>query len=264
MHSINYQFRASYFSVLAGNIVVNGVTIPFNSYQSPIAATPTNPDNYVLINYISSTNVNDTNTHYLIVNVFLKIVTKAYQNNAGAIKDEIANQIYNLVYPTPNALVIQIPNGQVFDTKMGIDIETPGLSDGEKHVVNRDISFRHWVKLEPNGGAGAGNIYYGVQLTSADPTNFSNSLSQDGNLPISVDYGNQDEPMFYWLAVPSQFLQKENWDDLNDEGNSGSIGAATDLYEIRALDIEGDAYTLYMTRYLTGWNEPSSQVKYYN
>jgi hypothetical protein len=191
------------------------------------------------------------------------IVTKQLQNNAGAIKDSIASQLYGIIYPNVRAHVVQIVSGYVFDTKPQNDVEQTSLNDGEKKVINRIVSFRHLILLTDGGATGTGNIYYNVQLTNADPTDFTQAINQDGNLPISVDYGSQDDPMFYWIAVPVVYTQKTDWDDLNDEGNNGKIGAITDLFEVRALDIGGEDYALYMTRYLTGFNGVSSQLKYY-
>lgn len=263
MVDINYELRTSYFSHLAGNIFVNGSAIPVVVYQYPIAAAPTSADNYLLLDSIFSTNFNDDDTHYLTTIVQFHIVTKAMQNNSGAIKDSIASQLYSIIYPNVKTQVVQIVSGQVFDTKISNDVEQPGLSDGEKKVVNRIISFRHLIKIDGSGTNIGGNIYYGTQDTDEDPVDFSNALNQDCDVPISVDYGVQDEPRYYWLAVPVDCPEKTDWDDLNDEGNSGRIGEETDLFGVSVIDINGDAYTLYMTRYPTGWNGVTSQVKYY-
>lgn len=263
MLDINFQLRVSYFSHLAGNIFVNGQAIPVVVYQYPIAAIPTNADNYLLLDSIFSTNINDDDTHYLVTTVVWHIVTKTLQNNAGAIKDSIANQFYQIVYPNVRAEVIQITDGQVFDTKIANDVEQSGLDDGEKKVVNRIISIRHWIKIDGSGGDVGGNIYYGTQDTGNDPTDFSNALNQDCEAPISVDYGVQNIPRYYWLAVPIDCPIKTDWDDLSDEGNSGKIGAPTDLFGVSEMEINGEPYTLYMTRYKTGWNGITAQVKYY-
>lgn len=263
MQDINYELRTSYFSHLAGNIFVNGQAIPVVTYQFPIAAMPINADNYLLLDSIFSTNFNDDDTHYLTTIVQFHIVTKAMQNNAGAIKDSIASQLYGIIYPDVKTQVVQIVSGQVFDTKISNDVEQSGLNDGEKKVVNRIISFRHLIKIDPSGTPPSGNIYYGTQDTGADPTDFSNALNQDCGAPISVDYGVQNSPRFYWLAVPVDCPEKTDWDDLNDDGNSGKIGEETDLFGVSVIDINGDAYTLYMTRYPTGFNGITSQVKYY-
>ncbi len=263
MHDINNELRTSYFSRISGNIIIDGNPIPYFYGQVPINTIPANPDNYILLNALFSTNYNDDSDSYLLLTIQFMIVTKALQNNAGSIKDAIASQLYSIVFPDVRAHSIQITSGQVFDTKMANDTEQGGLNDGEKKVMNRIISFRHRIKIDGSGGSNVGLIYYGVQDDTSDPVDFGNALSQDGNLPISVDYGAWAAPKVYWLAVPVQFDEKTDWQDLNDEGNAGKIGADTDLYEVRSMDIDGDAYVLYITRYKTGYNGLTSQVRYY-
>ena len=264
MVDVNFELRTSYFSLLAGNIIINSGAIPIYYSQAPLNVTPANPDNYVLLATLASTNNNDDNTTYLTTIIQFTIVTKAIQNNAGAIKDSIANQLYNLIWPSVRAQPVQIVSGQVFDTKIQNDIEQTSLSDGEKKVINRIVSFRHLIAISDTiPPPPAGYIYYGVQDTNADPVDFSHVLSQDGNLPISCDYGAQPDPKFYWMACPVIFNAKGHWQDLNDDGNSGTINGATDLFIYRSLMINSDLYVLYMTQYVTDFNGPTSQVRYY-
>ncbi len=262
MVDVNLELRTSYFSLLAGNIIVNGSAIPIYYSQVPAIENPPNPDNYLLLTSIFSTDTNDDLYSMLTTIVQFTIVTKMLQNNAGAIKDSIASQLYGLIFPDVRAHSVQIISGQVFDTKPQNDIEQTSLNDGEKKVINRIISFRHLIRVD-DASNGMGNIYYGVQDTNADPVDFSQSINQDGNLPISIDFGFQDTPLFYWIAIPEVFTQKTDWEDLNDGGNSGKIGANTDLFEVRGITIDTVSYALYMTRYETNFNGHSSQVKFY-
>jgi hypothetical protein len=262
MVDVNLQLRTSYFSLIAGNIIIDGSPVPLYYSQVPAIENPPNPDNYLLLTSIFSTDTNDDLYSMLTTIIQFTIVTKMLQNNAGAIKDSIASQLYGLIFPNVRAHSVQITSGQVFDTKPQNDIEQTSLNDGEKKVINRIISFRHLIRVD-DASISSGNIYYGVQDTNADPSDFSLSINQDGNLPISIDFGFQDTPLFYWLAVPEVFTQKTDWQDLNDAGNSGKIDGVTDLFEVRALVIGGDLYALYMTRYETGFNGHSNQVKFY-
>ncbi len=264
MVDCNYELRTSYFSLLAGNIIINGSAIPVYYSQVPNIAAPTNPDNYLLLTSIYSTNYNDDDTTYLTCIVQFTIVTKQQQNNAGAIKDSIASQLYSFIWPSVKAQPVQIVSGQVFDTKIQTDVEQTSLSDGEKKVINRLISLRHLIAIADTvPPPPTGYIYYGVQDTNADPVDFSHVLSQNGNFPISCDYGAQSDPKFYWMACPVVFTTKGHWQDLHDLNNSGTIGGATDLFVTRTLIIGSDVYVLYMTQYVTGFNPPTSQVRYY-
>lgn len=262
MRNVYTELRQSYFSLIAGNVVIDTNIIPFYNAQVPITNPPINPDNYVYISSIFSSGFNDDRFNYTETAVQITIVTKSFNNNSGLVADDIAGQIFCLVYLNPNIQQVQIVNGWVIDTRLGQDIVQNGLTDGQKKVVNRILTFRHKVKHEPGCANETGLIYWGVQPNDDDPTDFSNSLNQNPELPISIDYGVQAISRFYWLAVPATATLKTNWMDLHDLGNASTIGESTDLFEIRDIVIDGVDYTLYMTNYLTDFNGDESQVKF--
>jgi len=106
-------------------------------------------------------------------------------------------------------------------------------------------------------------IYYGFQATNTTPTDFSKSLSSDPNQAIIINYGAQQTAQFFWMAHIAGAAQKTKWQDNNEPGNSGNIGGASDLYEIRTpIKISNVDYTLYITRYATSFADPDV-VKYY-
>jgi predicted secreted protein len=106
-------------------------------------------------------------------------------------------------------------------------------------------------------------IYYGLQATNATPTDFSKSISTDPNHAITINYGAQQTPQFFWMAHIAGPAAKTKWQDNNEPGNSGTIGAASDLYEVRTpIKISTIDYTLYITRYVTSFADPDS-VKYF-
>lgn len=261
MVNINTELRRSYFSLLAGNILINSQSIPIYYAQAPISNPPGNPSYYVLISTIFNSGFNDDRFNYTNTSVQLMIVTKEYQNNSGSIADDIAGQIFCLIIPAPAAKEVQITSGYVAGIRLENDVIQASLTDGQKKVVNRVLTFGHKIRHYPCG-SGEGLIYYGYQDTNVDPDDFSNYLTQNCSLPISVDYGPTVVPKFFWLAVPADCPLKTDWTDLNDVGNAAKIGQATDLYQIRSMDIDGNPYTLYMTRYVTGFNGFSNQVKY--
>lgn len=261
MININTELRQNYYSLLAGNILLNSTAVPVYYGQAPINNPSENPLNYVLINTISSTAFNDDTFNYTNTVIQLMIVTKALQNNSGMNADIIAGQILPIIIPNPRDEIVQIVSGYVIDTTLFNDLVQSGLNDGQLKVLNRILMFRHQIRHYPYGTQ-VGNIYYGVQLTNDDPIDFSHQLNQNPDAPITVDCGAQADPMFYWLAVPAYANDKTDWTDMNATGNNGQIGALTDLYEIRGIVIGGDAYDLYMTRYLTGFNGATKIVRY--
>jgi hypothetical protein len=261
MLNINTELRQSYYSLLAGNILIDSLAVPIYYGQAPINDPAQNPLNYVLINTISSTHFNDDTFNYTNTIIQLMIVTKAIQNNNGLNADSIAGQILPIIIPNPRDEIVQIVSGYVANTVLYNDIVQSGLNDGQLKVLNRILMFYHKIRHYPYGTQ-IGNIYYGVQDTNADPVDFTHMINQNHELPITIDYGIQANPKFYWLAIPSATSDKTNWYDINASGNQARIGASTDLYEIRGIVIGGDAYDLYMTRYLTGFNGVTSIVRY--
>jgi predicted secreted protein len=105
-------------------------------------------------------------------------------------------------------------------------------------------------------------IYYGLQATNANPTDFSKSISSDPNQAIIINYGAQQTAQFYWMAHIAGPVQKTKWQDNNEPGNSGNIGGANDLYEVRTMKILTIDYILYISRYATSFADPDS-VKYF-
>lgn len=263
MISVNAELRASYVSLLSGNVLINSQAVPIYYGQVPINNPPLNPSNYILINSIFSSGFNDDSFNYTTTTVQLMIVTKALQNNSGADADDIAYQILCIIIPGPEPEVVQITSGQVINTVLSNDLTQTGLNDGQQKVLNRLLFFRHQIRHFPCN-TGMGLIFYGTQDTDDDPTDFTNSLNQNCSLSITVDYGffPLATPKFYWLAVPEDCPLKTDWTDMNDTGNAAKIGATTDLYEVRSMLIDTLPYTLYITRYVTGWNGYSSIVRY--
>lgn len=108
----------------------------------------------------------------------------------------------------------------------------------------------------------AANIYYGVQNTNSDPDSFANFITGDPGADILISYGAQTQPKFYWMANVDTVPIKTKWLDANNLLNQGTIGASDDLFEVRTIVINSINYTLYMTRYATGFNNPA-QIKYF-
>lgn len=257
MRDINYPLRASYYNLLAGNLTLGTTVIPFYSFQPPDGEVP---DTYVLITSVSNSGFNDDVTNYTNTQVVLMICTRRFKNNSGADADNLAGQIFSLIYPSPQLEKVTALGSQVLNTTLIGDITIPNLTDGAKRILNRILTFQHIIV---HGAADTlGNIYYGVQDDTSDPTDFTHSLSGNANNTISIDYGGIAVPKVYWLWFPKTSDYKTQWQDLFDTGNSGFIGGDTDLFEVRTLihnTVEG---WLHITRYVTGFNGDSAQVKY--
>jgi hypothetical protein len=145
MQDINYQLRTAYVGVLYPHVLLQSTVVPVYYQQTP---TGTNPDTFILIQSIYSTGFNDMDTNYLKTNVQIMVVTKRQQNNSGLDADDIAGQISTLVYPNTRSQPVQLSSvGKIITTTLLTDIIQGGLTDGEKKVLNRIITFQHQITV---------------------------------------------------------------------------------------------------------------------
>lgn len=142
MLNINTELRQAYYALLNGNVLLNSTAVPVYFGQAPMGMQP---DTYILIQGISSTNFNADCNSFTDTNIVIYIVTKRFQNNSGLDAEDIAGQIFSLVYPSPTDQLVQITNGNVINTKLANDIEITGLTDGQKQIINRVITFDHTI-----------------------------------------------------------------------------------------------------------------------
>ena len=258
MRDINGELKKSYFDNLGGNIVVNGNVVPVYSGQVP---SGNGPDNYVLFNLITNIGFNDDVTNYTDTAMQLMIVTKALLNNDGTACDSIADQIFGLIYNGPLPEVIQITNGQVVNTVLKNDLTTNNLTDGLKKIVQRILIFGH--KIQHGGVSAVGNIFYGVQNNGNNPTDFSNYLTGNANNSISVNFGSQSTPKYYWISYKYGNAPKTTWMDITGQENTGSIGGTSNLFNITRQTLNGVDSWLIMSNYATGFQGDQAEVKFF-
>lgn len=263
MQDINLQLRQSYYSLLQGSIFINNIIVPCYYLQAPAgtAATPI-PNCYIIFNPITNTGFKDFTRDHTQTNFTVLIVTKYPNNNSGAQADSIAGQIFNIIQPGPGSQVVAITNGQVVSTSLAQDIGFGNLTDGLNKIVNRAITFTHKIVHYPFV-ANAGNIFFFVQDTTADPTDWSNSIDGNPALPISINYGSQPNPKIFGIAYLNTFAIKTDYQDLNDTGNSGTIGADTDLFGYRIITHDAQGYIFIFCRYKTNFNGTFTGIKYF-
>lgn len=261
MQDINKQLRIAYYNLLAGNVIINNAVVPV---RYPMLAKGESGDNYILISGINSTNFNTDTTAFTDTFITLTIVTRGLTNNSGDNADDIAAQIYGLIDPTPAPPqeVLLMANGQVITTDVRTDTILPYLSDGLRVILNRVITFHHKI-AHKKSAAVTGTIYYGVQDTGDDPTDFSNILNSNPANAFTINYGAQPLPKFYWCAYTDLDAIKQHWADINNPLNKGNIGGDTDLFIYRAMVIDTVTCWLIITQYLTGFDGDNAEVKFY-
>lgn len=140
MKSVNYQLRVKYVDALDG-MVVNAVTIPVYYMQLPEGATYSN---YILLvnpanGNASTKNSSDTNTTMQV-----QIHTWAENGNAGKMADDIANEVYQQIYPNPQFNLDLSGDGlQMVSTTMISDNTNPITDAGNREFITRIINFEH-------------------------------------------------------------------------------------------------------------------------
>lgn len=108
-----------------------------------------------------------------------------------------------------------------------------------------------------------GNVFYGTQDNSDDPTDFTNFVQTDANRDIIITYGSGLDGLFFWVSYSKGAQNKTAWMDMFNTMNNGSIGGANDLFDTREIEIEGSPFWLHMTRYETGFAGSQATVKFY-
>lgn len=131
------------------------------------------------------------------------------------------------------------------------------------NMFNAEAQGDGVLKISDINPVNASNIYYGVQDTSAQPSDFSRFIFGDPSKDISIPYGVVNTPGFFWMAYNNQAAQKNKFKDNNDTNNAGNIGGATDLFLNHFINIGGEQYTYVMTQYKTLFTGPSQSVTFY-
>lgn len=108
-----------------------------------------------------------------------------------------------------------------------------------------------------------GIIYFNTQDDFENPTDFTRFITANPDDDIIINYGHENEALYYWMAHSIVASQKTNWEDLNDTGNAGTIGGEADLFAVRIIQINGFDYILYITNYRTFFNGYDANVKFY-
>ncbi len=258
MQDINTPLRRAYYSLLAGNIVVDGVAVPV---RYGMLAQGEQKNNYIIIQKVQSTGFNGDTTNFTTTRVSFLIVTKAEKNNSGANADDIASQLYQLVYTNPQPQdVLLMSAGQVIDTKMVYDDVIVGLTDGERVILNRVIVLEHIIQVA--NVSRPTNIYYGTQDDTSDPINFTHTFLGNPDNPITINYGGVPDPQVFWLAYPKTSQIKAEFQDLNNDLNGGTIGDDTSAFEVRSITINTVECWLIINRYVTGFTGDPVEIKF--
>lgn len=142
MKDVNYPIRKKYFELLNGNLIYNNAAVSvYNKYLPSVISA----SSYVVINTISNTIIATKNSHITNTSVQLSIFTKDTTANDGKAVDSIADQIYQIIYPTPNSKISLEPDFQVVFMQPENDNSQTALQTNTAIYLNRFITFSHRI-----------------------------------------------------------------------------------------------------------------------
>lgn len=146
MRDVSGPIRKKYFELLNGVLLIDGNPVPvYNKYLPSTVITPW----HVVIDTISNVNIPTKTSAISDTSVQLSIFTKDTTANSGKAVDSIADQIYLLIYPTPNSKISLEPDFQVvFQTPSG-DNSFGALQTNTSIFLNRFITFSHKIYHRP-------------------------------------------------------------------------------------------------------------------
>ncbi len=142
MKSVNYALRTAYKTSLNG-LTVNNSLVPVYYLTAPESETG---QYYITLNSPANTDnsvkgSNDTRTAMQV-----QIHTWANGSNAGKMADDIADAVYGLIYPTPQAtLDLSASSLQMINTRVDNDLVNELTGIGGRVFVTRIITFSHGI-----------------------------------------------------------------------------------------------------------------------
>lgn len=142
MKDVNKALRKKYYELLNGSLNIENDPVPV--YYKYL---PNNIDKpyYVIIRTVSNTEISTKQLSNTDTSIQLGIYTKDTVANPGSYADDIAGQIYTIIYPTPQSTIDLEPDFQVAVTKLDNDISPDAIQSNNAVFVNRFITFAHKI-----------------------------------------------------------------------------------------------------------------------
>lgn len=142
MRDVSGAIRKKYFELLNGVITYDSIAVPvYNKYLPNTITAPY----YIVIDTISSVNIATKTSHITDTSVQLSIFTKDTTANSGKAVDYIADQIYQIIWPYPNAKISLEPDFQVVFQTLANDNSQTALQTNTAIYLNRFITFSHKI-----------------------------------------------------------------------------------------------------------------------
>ncbi len=143
MKDVNYPLRKVYYAALNGNITYNSTLVRSFYQKAPDNIT----DSYYIVfagitnNDVSSKQKSDTET-----SIRVTIHTHETKYNDGRAADDIARQIFNLVYPDKlNRPDLSADGLQIVNTRLQSDFPINYSVQGAQEYIDRVLTFVHRI-----------------------------------------------------------------------------------------------------------------------
>ena len=142
MIDVKTPLRTAYYSLLNGALTSLGIGVPVSDTLTPISS---NSQIYVLLASAGSRALNTQQSFMNDEQIKVKIVARGSRVSSATV-DNIANQIYSLVLPSPssNGLPVQ-PTVSIINCRVTDDNYLPFRTDGAVNIATRIITFTQTV-----------------------------------------------------------------------------------------------------------------------
>jgi len=138
MIDINYSLRIAYFTALTGI----GDTPVFYNMVPPTVS----PNNYIVFRSITNNDASTISSSDIDLQITIEIQTFEDGLNSGLTADMIAREVFNRIYPNPQA-VLTLDGAQMVKTRLLNDVSQPPVAQGNRMYVSRFITFGHNIFL---------------------------------------------------------------------------------------------------------------------
>ncbi len=145
MRDINEPIRVAYLAALTQ---IDGMEVYYQSLPNNL-----NPDNYLVFRSINSTDTSSKSSSRVDLNITVEIHTKNNIANPGLTADNIADQIFNLVYPDKQTN-LTLSRGQILWTQIANDRTLDYTLRNQSGYIDRFLTFRHGINIDTTGSGG--------------------------------------------------------------------------------------------------------------
>lgn len=183
MIDVKQPLRTAYFQLLSGALSYNGSPVPVGDELTPF---PDALNVYVILSSQSDTDISTFQTwdsdHEIVIDIVFKAVSRANKQ----VVDGIANQIINLILPSPqvNALPPQI-GIQILNVTKVADRDIALQLNNSNTVIRRLLTYRQYIRQTGDTIPWPIPAQFKGHITSAD---FSNATDYINPALLNVNF----------------------------------------------------------------------------